>query len=153
MSVIKKYDHSISFAHANMIFAEMKKGEDPCASLHGHNASLEVEVKSTSEVDSVEMPFGDAGKIVKEVIEKLDHSLIAEENDPYMQELAALQDRYLGKRFGMKGKVVWLQQPPTSEVICRYIANYIKNRLPEGIVLTRIRFEETPRSIYELNLT
>jgi len=92
--------------------------EGKCANMHGHLWVVEVFVlgEKLDEAGMV-MDFGDIKSVLKEIVGKLDHTLL---NDT--------------KEIGN----------PTSENIAEYIYYYMKPRIPKE--LEKVRIWETPRS-------
>lgn len=92
-----------------------------CSRYHGHNADVEVEVVRVSgrpSYDTMVMDFRELKDIVNPILEKLDHSDLTE----------------------------FFTEPPTAETICRFISSAIRQDLPKGVDLIRVRVSETPTS-------
>lgn len=92
-----------------------------CQRFHGHNAVVEVEVTRRSGAPSYEtmvVDFHDLKEIVNPILHRLDHFDLTE----------------------------FFTIPATAEIICQYIVNCIKQHLPDGVDLIRVRVTETPDS-------
>lgn len=93
--------------------------EGKCANLHGHTYKVEIFVVA-KEVDPIGISFD--LRLLKEklrkIIEKLDHS--------FLNELEELGN-------------------PTVENISKYIFSSMKDNLPNGVILEKVRVWETPR--------
>lgn len=92
-----------------------------CANFHGHNSVVEVEVagRDKESYTTMVMDFGKLKKIVNPLLDELDHQDIT-----------------------MK----FQGSPPTAETICRWLSLRIKEALPQGVNLVRVRVTETPNS-------
>ena len=105
-----------------------------CKHPHGHNASVEIEVR-TAELDHRNMvcDFSDIKRIVKGWIDRaLDHQMILRRDDPLVGPLQAL------------GEPVFLvESNPTVELIARLIFNYTRE---QGFNVVKVRVWETPTS-------
>lgn len=106
-----------------------------CKHPHGHNASVEVDVR-TDRLDNRNMvaDFSDIKRIVKGWIDReLDHKMILRQDDPLVEPLKQLgEPMYL------------LESNPTVERIARLI--YEKAR-EQGIDVVAVRVWETPTSL------
>ena len=106
-----------------------------CKHPHGHNASVEIDVRTDS-LDNRNMvvDFSDIKRLVKGWIDReLDHKMILRKDDPLVEPLRALgEPMYL------------LESNPTVERIARLI--YEKGR-ELGVAITAVRVWETPTSV------
>ena len=105
---------------------QLKGYQGKCEEIHGHNWKVEVEVEG-SDLDAVGMliDFGELKKLLKEVIQELDHRML---NDlPPFREIN-----------------------PSSENLARYIYHRIREALPKGISMctTAVWESENSRAIY-----
>ena len=106
-----------------------------CKHPHGHNASVEVDVR-TDRLDSRNMvaDFSDIKRVVKGWIDReLDHKMILREDDPLVEPL-----RQLGEPMYL------LESNPTVERIARLI--YEKAH-EQGLDIVAVRVWETPTSV------
>ena len=119
-----------------------------CANIHGHSYKLWVTVKGEVKnenghtKDGMLMDFTDLKSIVKpEIVDKYDHSLVLNANSPHADlDLSAFN------------KVYYLDYQPTSENLVLDFANFIKEQLPDGVVLLKVVLSETASSFAEWNL-
>jgi 6-pyruvoyltetrahydropterin/6-carboxytetrahydropterin synthase len=105
-----------------------------CRHLHGHNAVVEIEVRSNT-LDSRNMvwDFSDIKRIVKRWIDtELDHRVLLRHDDPLVVAL-----RQLGE------PVYVLDGNPTVERIARLIFDHM---VAEGLPVAQVRVWETPTS-------
>ncbi len=95
-----------------------------CEHLHGHNWSVEVVVraKELNEID-VGIDFRDLKKVVKSVLDELDHTNINEHP-------------------------AFLEQNPSSELLARYIFRRVQEELSRfpGVEAARVTVGETPQT-------
>ena len=99
---------SFSSAH------QLKGYSGKCEAVHGHNWKVEVEVQGERLNDiGLLMDFSDLKKILKSVIDPLDHVLL--------NEVEAFRDKN-----------------PSSELIARHIYHQLKDALPAGIEIATI---------------
>jgi len=105
-----------------------------CKHPHGHNAVVEVDVR-TDRLDSRNMvaDFSDIKRVVKGWIDaKLDHQMILRRDDPLVAPLQAL------------GEPIFLvDSNPTVELIAKTIYDYTKS---QGFHVVRVTVWETPTS-------
>ena len=108
-----------------------------CKHPHGHNAVVEVEVR-TDRLDNRNMvaDFSDIKRVVKGWIDKeLDHKMILRHDDPLVKPLQAL------------GEPIFLvDSNPTVERIARLIYDHASGH---GFPVVRVRVWETPTSFAE----
>ena len=108
-----------------------------CKHPHGHNALVEVDVRTDS-LDQRNMvaDFADIKRIVKGWIDReLDHKMILRHDDPLVKPLQALGE-----------PVYILESNPTVERIARLIFDKARE---ENINVVAVRVWETPTSIAE----
>jgi len=119
-----------------------------CANIHGHSYRLwvtvrgEVKNENGHTKDGMLMDFTDLKSIVKPaIVDKYDHSLVLNANSPHANlDLSAFN------------KVYYLNYQPTSENLVLDFANFIKEQLPDGVVLLKVVLSETASSFAEWNL-
>ncbi len=106
-----------------------------CKHPHGHNAVVEVDVRTDS-LDSRNMvvDFSDIKKVVKGWIDReLDHKMILRHDDPLVKPLQAL------------GEPIYIvDSNPTVERIARLIFDHAREA---GINVVTVRVWETPTSV------
>ena len=119
-----------------------------CKHIHGHSYELLVTVigypiedESNPKLGMV-MDFGDLKKIVKEeVVDKMDHCLILNENGAKAEALKKSDEMFQ--------RVVTVPYQPTSEMMLVDFAERIKPRLPDHIKLHHMLLRETVTSYAE----
>ena len=118
----------------------------PCKNIHGHTYHLLVTI--TGEIlsddnaseDGMVMDFGDLKKIVfAEIIEKMDHALVLNENVP--DELI--------KQLSASHKVFTKPYQPTCENLLVDFAEIIQSKLPDIVKLHHLLLRETMTSYAE----
>src|SRR5262245_37258216 len=105
-----------------------------CAHPHGHNAIVEVEVRTeTLDARNMVVDFSDIKRILKQRIDReLDHKMILRHDDPLVTALTSLgEPMYL------------LDSNPTAERIARLL--FEKSR-ELGLMVARVTVWETPTS-------
>ena len=110
-----------------------------CAHIHGHSWRWEVVVEvSRPDARGISIDFGDLKKIMVENIEEVfDHALVLHTEDPIVRRCLRLgQDvsRFLGPADSQAGRVVIMDQNPTSENLAHWAQAHISH-------LIRTRFE------------
>jgi len=106
-----------------------------CKHPHGHNASVEIDVRTDSlDMRNMVVDFSDIKRIVKGWIDReLDHKMILRRDDPLVEPLRALgEPMYL------------LESNPTVERIAKLI--YDEGRAL-GVNIQAVRVWETPTSV------
>jgi len=106
-----------------------------CKHPHGHNAIVEVDVRTDS-LDERNMvaDFSDIKRLVKGWIDReLDHKMILRHDDPLVEPLRALGE-----------PVFTLESNPTVERIARLIFEMSRD---SGLDVTAVRVWETPTSV------
>lgn len=118
----------------------------PCKNIHGHTYHLLVTIigdilddNSASENGMV-MDFGDLKKIVfSEIIEKMDHALVLNENVPVE----------LIEQLSTSHKIITKPYQPTCENMLVDFANIIRCKLPDTVKLHHLLLRETITSYAE----
>ena len=105
-----------------------------CQHPHGHNATVEVELRSeTLDGRSMVADFNDIKHVVKTWVDReLDHKMILRQDDPLVAVL-----RQMGE------PVHTLDSNPTAERIARLIFEVARD---QGLPVTRVTVWETPTS-------
>ena len=142
MSIIKiTKQFSFEMAHA------LRNYDGLCRNIHGHSYKMDITLAGqplndeTSPKNGMVMDFGDLKKLVnEEIISLLDHALVlnAKTNT---QLVEVLKQNY--------EKIVVVEFQPTTENLLHFIAEKIKAKLPERVILTRVRLRETDTSYAE----
>jgi 6-pyruvoyltetrahydropterin/6-carboxytetrahydropterin synthase len=108
-----------------------------CKHPHGHNAVVEIEVR-TGSLDNRNMvcDFSDIKRIVKGWIDReLDHKMILRRDDPMVKPLQALGE-----------PLFIVDSNPTVELIARLIFDHATS---QGLPVVRVKVWETPTSFAE----
>ncbi len=114
--------------------------DGPCKNIHGHSYKLHITITGEKLNNGILIDFKVLKKIVETVvINDMDHSLLLKRN-----ELNLTATENLGS------KILWLDEDPTAEYLVTYIGSKIKDELPEGIKLLRLRLYETDSCYAEM---
>jgi 6-pyruvoyltetrahydropterin/6-carboxytetrahydropterin synthase len=118
-----------------------------CKNIHGHSYTLVVTIKGKpvpdqdSPKNGMLIDFKDLKNLIKgHIIDKLDHSLVLNENTP-----KELMDILLANY----EKIVVTPYQPTTENMIADIAGQIRSFLPSHIKLHSLKLRETPSSYAE----
>ena len=121
--------------------------EGDCKNLHGHSYRLEITVKGRPlhqpghPNDGMVMDFKALKKIVKEVVlNDFDHALLLPQSVPG-DVLGVLQRQF--------GKVQVMPFQPTCELLLLHFVENIRDKLPAGVELWKVRLHETAASFAE----
>lgn len=140
-SIVISRTYSFSAAHRI-------EGHPKCGRLHGHNYSVTVAVACDAidiSKSGMVMDYGDLDKVVKPLIDLLDHRyLVSVENekadDPYAKHARPGDAVFLGVRAS------------TAEYLCIWFAQQLFDELPNGVRLYSISVRETEKSFCEVKL-
>jgi 6-pyruvoyltetrahydropterin/6-carboxytetrahydropterin synthase len=105
-----------------------------CAHPHGHNAVVEIEVRSTTlDARNMVVDFSEIRNVVKAWVDReLDHKMILRQDDPLVAALSAL------------GEPMYLvDSNPTAERLARLIFDISRQH---GLDVSRVTLWETPSS-------
>ena len=118
-----------------------------CAYVHGHTYHLEVTVASARlDALGMVMDFDDLRALVrKAVLDRWDHATLLAREDPLVAAI-------IGVQIEAPEKVVRFKHNPTAEILTREAWEAIRQALPPGVSLLRVRIEETPACSSELTL-
>jgi 6-pyruvoyltetrahydropterin/6-carboxytetrahydropterin synthase len=138
----------------------LSKHRERCRFPHGHTRRIEV-VVSSDKLDSNDMvlDFKALKLAVSEYIERLDHAMAVNSNDPMLESIRAVHPESL---------IVFEGQDPTTEVIAKDLFDFVGCALRHGFVgqsksgnnysipagsveLERVRVWETPDSWAEFS--
>ena len=105
-----------------------------CKHPHGHNAVVEVEVRSIAlDERGMVCDFADVRRVVKTWVDReLDHKMILRRDDPLVEALQRLGE-----------PVCLVDSNPTAEHIARIIYDYVA---ASGLHIVRVTLWETPTS-------
>lgn len=105
-----------------------------CKNIHGHSYKMIVEFEGELNKDEMVIDFYDVDKMIKPLIEKLDHAFMVNKNDNVVIE-------FLEK---IKSKLIVVDFNSTVENICKFVLNEIKKfELPKNISSVSVRIYET----------
>jgi 6-pyruvoyltetrahydropterin/6-carboxytetrahydropterin synthase len=93
--------------------------ETGCQNIHGHSYKLIVEFEGEVDSQGMLIDYGDIKRIVKPIVEELDHSFMCYDGDVVMKELLVKADL----------KAVYVPFQATAENLCTYFMQYIKKEL------------------------
>lgn len=117
-----------------------------CSRLHGHSYKLFVTVIGNPLQDNnnpklgMVMDFGVLKKIVnEEIVDKFDHSVVLNENDPVK----------IDESSPMFSNLIRFPFQPTCENMLIYFSEKISKRLPENVKLLKLKLYETADSYAE----
>jgi 6-pyruvoyltetrahydropterin/6-carboxytetrahydropterin synthase len=124
---------------------------EACRFPHGHTRTIEVVVEGDGlDERGMLLDFKALKMALEEYIDRYDHSLAVNSEDPFLSELQA--------RYPREALVVFERQEPTTEAIAKDLYDYAARILHEGFQegpyaiepercrLTRVRVWETPSS-------
>jgi len=115
-----------------------------CKNIHGHSYKMIVEFEGELNNDEMIIDFYDIDRIIKPLVEKLDHAFMVNNNDKEVIE-------FLEK---IKSKKLVVDFNSTVENICNFILDEIKKfELPENISSVAIRIYETNEDYAEERIT
>lgn len=111
-----------------------------CRNIHGHSYKMIIEFEGELNESEMVIDFYDIDRIIKPLIEKLDHAFMVNENDKVVIE-------FLEK---LKSKMLVVDFNSTVENICKFILKEIKKfKLPPNISSVSIRIYETKEDYAE----
>jgi len=92
----------------------LMKNKNLCKNIHGHNARLDVRISTDKlNADDMVIDFTDLKKIVKTLVDKLDHAFFVNKEDKRVLEAVySIQE---------KDKMFITEKDPTSEYLCQWI--------------------------------
>lgn len=131
-----------TFEMAHALFGH----DGPCKSIHGHSYELSVTVKGKPILDvndpkcGMVIDFSDLKKIVKPLVDELDHSTMLNGVSPH-KDMAT--DNLLFQ------KLILVDFQPSCENILIDLAAAILKGLPSDVVLHHLKLKETPGSYAE----
>lgn len=139
MSIIKiTKQFSFEMAHA------LRNYDGLCRNIHGHSYKMDITLAGqplhdeSSPKNGMVMDFGDLKRLVnEEIISLFDHALVLNAKTD-AQLIDVLKQNY--------EKIVTVEFQPTTENLLNFIADKLKERLPETVKLCRIRLRETDTS-------
>ncbi|NUM31387.1 MAG: 6-carboxytetrahydropterin synthase [Bacteroidetes bacterium] len=119
-----------------------------CQYIHGHSYKLHVTFSSKHDIEKyVKSPgyivnFEELKEIIKaEIISNFDHKLLLSKN--YLKT---------NPEFSNHGNLIVWDAEPTLENLLVYIRKKLKNKLPQGVVLSGLKIFETDETFAEWKL-
>lgn len=114
--------------------------EGKCKNLHGHSYKCMVEISGEPESNGMVLDYYDMKKIIKPIIEELDHSFMVWSGD---KEIIEFLDK-------INSKKVVVDFQTTAENICVYLLERIKKtNLPNNINKLKVKVFETENTYAE----
>lgn len=114
-----------------------------CKNIHGHSYKMIVEFEGEMNKDEMIIDFYDIDRIIKPLIEKLDHAFMVNKNDHDVIE-------FLEK---IKSKKLVVDFNSTVENICKFVLEEIKKfEMPQNIASVSVRVYETNEDYAEERL-
>ncbi|MFZ5946611.1 MAG: 6-pyruvoyl trahydropterin synthase family protein [Stygiobacter sp.] len=114
--------------------------EGKCKNLHGHSYKCMVEINGEPDKNGMVLDYYDMKKIIKPIIEELDHSFMVWSDDKEVIE-------FLDK---INSKKVIVDFQSTAENICLYLLERIKKTdLPKNINTLKVKVFETENTYAE----
>ncbi|MEW6004103.1 MAG: 6-carboxytetrahydropterin synthase [Stygiobacter sp.] len=114
--------------------------EGKCKNLHGHSYKCMVEINGEPDKNGMVLDYYDMKKIIKPIIEELDHSFMVWSGD---KEVIEFLDR-------INSKKVIVDFQSTAENICLYLLERIKKTdLPKNINTLKVKVFETENTYAE----
>ncbi|MEM0482286.1 MAG: 6-carboxytetrahydropterin synthase [Nitrososphaerota archaeon] len=139
---IRISDPSLSFDYAHFL-PDIEK----CSTIHGHTASIEVEVAGEKAGPGLVVDFGILKRVVREVVSELDHRILVCE-----KYVKSRSDTTVTIRFAGRGGEYSLSAPlsqvfimsfePTIENLASYLAESIFKHMPENVQYVKVTASE-----------
>ena len=127
--------------------------ESKCHRYHWHTSwNISAYVKGyLRQGESMLIDYGDLKKIVKEVVEELDHKILVREDfivseDGEHVEIVYDSD-WMRRMYWPKREVLVVMFEPTAENIAKYLANKVMDRLPGNILEVTLVFREGTNNV------
>lgn len=111
-----------------------------CRNLHGHSYRMVVEVEGEHDVGGMVMDFGEIGRVVRPIIDQIDHCFMVDQEDEIMKAVVVANEF----------KFVEVEFFTTAENIAHWILGQIQNEIVnERISEVIVRIYETTTSMAE----
>jgi len=131
--MIVSYTHELPMGH------RLQRHEGKCRTIHGHNYVVTVTVAGPINVHTgMVVDFHDLKVAVRAVLERYDHALVLEDNDPVVHWLSDLRDPS-GRAVA---NVITLPFPPTAENLALHWLGEFQDRIG-GTLAATINVSET----------
>ncbi len=139
---IRISDPSLYFDYAHFL-PDIEK----CSTIHGHTASLEVEVSGEKAGPGLVVDFGILKKVVREVVSELDHRILVCEKYVESRSDSSVTIVFAGRGGGYRvsaplSQVFIMPFESTIENLAVYIAESIFKRMPENVRYVKVTVSE-----------
>lgn len=139
---IRISEPSLSFDYAHFL-PDIQK----CSTIHGHTASLEVEVAGEKAGPGLVVDFGMLKRIIREVISELDHRILVCEKYVESRSDSSVTIGFAGKGGEYRlsaplSQVFIMPFESTIENIAAYLAESIFKHMPENVHYVRVTVSE-----------
>ncbi|GBC70806.1 hypothetical protein HRbin02_00577 [Candidatus Calditenuaceae archaeon HR02] len=139
---IRVSDPSLCFDYAHFL-PDIEK----CSTIHGHTASLEVEVAGEKAGPGLVVDFGILKRVVREVVSELDHRILVCEKYIESRSDSSVTIGFAGRGGEYKlsaplSQVFIMPFESTIENLATYLAESIFKRMPENVQYVRVTVSE-----------
>lgn len=139
---IRIQDQSLSFDYAHFL-PEIEK----CSTIHGHTASLNIEVVGDKVGGGLVVDFGLLKRVAREVVSSLDHRILVCDRYVESRDEGSVSIRFKGRggdyRIVAPSSQVFISSfESTIENIAEFIAESILNRMPANVKYVRVEVSE-----------
>ena len=118
----------------------LSKHQGKCKNFHGHNYKILVAVRAENLDDNgMVLDFSELDNIVKEFLDKFDHSLIVNQDDDICNEISRTLIEH-------DMSVIRVSNEPTAENFACEIYHYVATKLPQNVGMDYVAVYETDRS-------
>lgn len=115
----------------------LQRHNGKCRFLHGHNYEIEVTVSASIEpITGMVMDFSELKKIVKPLLDSMDHALMLEDSDPWVE---IVQGNNLHP--DLESKLLVVPYPPTAENIAKNLRLMLMAELRVKLELLALRVD------------
>jgi 6-pyruvoyltetrahydropterin/6-carboxytetrahydropterin synthase len=121
---------TISMGHRLMTY------DGICASMHGHNVKIEVEIRTDEFLD-----FKRVDESLWDIIEPLDHAMVLDSDDPLIEVLEPFMLR-----------IVKLSVEPTTEAIAQYVFNQMASLKYQVVSVTAYETAKYSATVVDGNM-
>jgi 6-pyruvoyltetrahydropterin/6-carboxytetrahydropterin synthase len=139
---IRISDPSLCFDYAHFL-PDIEK----CSTIHGHTASLEVEVAGEKAGPGLVVDFGILKRVVREVVSELDHRILVCEKYVESRSGSSVTIGFIGRGGEYRlsaplSQVFIMPFESTIENLAAYLAESIFKRMPENVQYVRVTVSE-----------
>jgi len=138
-STPKKKIWTISRTFAIPVGHRLMTHKGKCQNLHGHNLKVRVCLRAEQlNQNCMVVDFSDLKRIALEsILDKLDHSLLLNREDPLLQEKNTLSEKF---------NIIKIEGEPTAETLAEFIYTLLSQKLPAGIQMDSVTVWENDES-------